>query len=136
MKENDFKDIGLAISQIGFYLTSIDETLFQDTEINRNLVSFMTNVSLYLNDVMKNKNNIHKQIKEEQKAIQYLSKKEVIKNYHPLITEYALNQAINKGQISYSKRGSKYYFENKDIEEWINNQKRDSYAQRNAIKYV
>ena len=136
MKENNFKDIGLAISQIGFYLTSIDETLFQDTEINRNLVSFMTNVSLYLNDVMKNKNNIHKQIKEEQKAIQYLSKKEVIKNYHPLITEYALNQAINKGQISYSKRGSKYYFENKDIEEWINNQKRDSYAQRNAIKYV
>ena len=136
MKENDFKDIGLAISQIGFYLTSIDETLFQDTEINRNLVSFMTNVSLYLNDVMKNKNNIHKQIKEEQKAIQYLSKKEVINNYHPLITEYALNQAINKGQISYSKRGSKYYFENKDIEEWINNQKRDSYAQRNAIKYV
>ncbi len=136
MKENRLKDIGITISQIGFYLSSMDETLFQDTELNRNLVSFMVNASLLLNDIMKNKNNICKQSIEEKKVIQYLSKKEVIKNYHPLITEYALSQAISKGQITYSKRGAKYYFEDKDIEEWINNQKSKNNLQRNAIKYV
>ena len=136
MKEKRFNDIGLMLSQIGFYIASIDETLFQDIELNRNIVSYMFQISLLLNDILKKKDIKQESIKEEQKIKQYLSKKEVIKNYHPLITDYALNQAISKGHITYSKRGSKYYFESKDIEEWINNQKKDSNAQRNAIKYV
>lgn len=136
MKENRFKELGQTVSQVGLYMMSIDETLFQNTEINRNIVSFMSQVSLLLNDVLENKTTKQEQSVEEKKVSQYLSKKEVVKNYHPLITEYALNQAINKKEISYSKRGSKYYFENKDIEEWINNQKNDKSTERKNIKYV
>lgn len=136
MRENRFKELGKTVSEVGFYMMSIDETLFQNTEFNRNIVNFMSQVSLLLNDVLENKTTKQEQSIEKEKIIQYLSKKEVVKNYHPLITEYALNQAINKGQITYSKRGSKYYFEVSDVEQWISDQKNNSNVQKRNIKYV
>ena len=50
IENNKFKEIGFNVAQIGFYLMSIDSTLFTDTELHRNIVSLLSQVSLYLND--------------------------------------------------------------------------------------
>jgi hypothetical protein len=136
MKENRFKELGRTVSQIGFYMMTIDESLFQKTELNLNIVSFMSQVSLLLNDILEKRIIKQESSIEEQKVIKYLSKKDVINKYHPLITKYSLTQAINRKEIPYSKRGSKYYFELKDIEKWINSQKNGAITCNNDIKYV
>ncbi len=136
MKENRFKELGRTVSQVGFYMMTIDESLFQKTELNLNIVSFMSQVSLLLNDILEKRIIKQESSIEEQKVIKYLSKKDVINKYHPLITKYSLTQAINRKEIPYSKRGSKYYFELKDIEKWINSQKNGAITCNNDIKYV
>ena len=107
MNEKSLKNIGYTTSQIGFYLMSMDSTLFQDTEINRNIVTFISQVALLLNDILENKTTSQVKQLQKEENIKFLSRKDVIQKYHPLITEYALNQAIQKKQISYTKRGTK-----------------------------
>ena len=136
MNEKSLKNIGYTTSQIGFYLMSMDSTLFQDTEINRNIVTFISQVALLLNDILENKTTSQVKQLQKEENIKFLSRKDVIQKYHPLITEYALNQAIQKKQISYTKRGTKYYFDNSDIENWINNQRNNSIEQIKSVNYV
>ena len=121
--ERQFKDLGYSTAQIGFYLMTIDQTIFNDTELHRNIVSLLSQMSLYLNDVMLGKET--KQIENTAvvptSSSEYISRKEVVKMYHPLITEYGLTQAINKNELKYIKRGSKYFFEPNEVKKWIEN---------------
>lgn len=133
--EEKFKNIGFNVAQIGFYLMSIDSSLFTNTELHRNVVSLLSQVSIYLSDVLNNKIDANSQ---KITTKQYLSKSELVKMYHPLVTEYGLRQAINKHSINFIKQGSKYFFERTDIEEWINKKKsgiKDNLNVKN-IKFV
>lgn len=132
INEKQFKNIGFNVAQIGFYLMSINGELFTDTELHRNIISLLSQVSIYLNDTVSNKLVITNQ-KENTK--QYLSKSELIKLYHPLITEYGLRQAINKNDINYIKQGTKYFFERQDVETWIKGKKSTS-KENNTIKSI
>lgn len=137
IENNKFKEIGFNVAQIGFYLMSIDSTLFTNTELHRNIVSLLSQVSLYLND------NLGKPLASTNQIItgnekQYVSKAEAIELYHPLITEYGLKQAINKNEIKYIKRGTKYFFESDDLKKWIDEKKSNNVATylNKSIKFV
>lgn len=137
IENKKFKEIGFNVAQIGFYLMSIDNTLFNDTELHRNIVSLLSQVSLYLND------NLEKPLASTNQIItgnekQYVSKAEAIELYHPLITEYGLKQAINKNEIKYIKRGTKYFFERDDLKKWIDEKKSNNVATylNKSIKFV
>ena len=71
--EKTFKNIGYNVAQIGFYLMSINSDLFTDTELHRNIVSLLSQVSVYLNDIVNNKLVI---MNQKDNAKQYLSKSE------------------------------------------------------------
>lgn len=137
IEKNKFKEIGFNVAQIGFYLMSIDSTLFANTELHRNIVSLLSQVSLYLND------NLDKPLASANAVIvnterQYVSKAEAVKLYHPLLTEYGLKQAINKNEIKYIKRGTKYFFESEDLKKWIDENRSNNVATRSnkSIKFV
>ena len=137
IENNKFKEIGFNVAQIGFYLMSIDSTLFTNTELHRNIVSLLSQVSLYLND------NLGKPLVSTNQIItgnekQYVSKAEAIELYYPLITEYGLKQAINKNEIKYIKRGTKYFFESDDLKKWIDEKKSNNVATylNKSIKFV
>lgn len=137
IENKKFKEIGFNVAQIGFYLMSIDSTLFNDTELHRNIVSLLSQVSLYLND------NLGKPLASTNQIItgnekQYISKAEAIELYHPLITEYGLKQAINKNEIKYIKRGTKYFFSSDDLKKWIDEKKSNNVSNylNKSIKFV
>lgn len=137
IENKKFKEIGFNVAQIGFYLMSIDGTLFNDTELHRNIVSLLSQVSLYLND------NLGKPLASTNQIItgnekQYISKAEAIELYHPLITEYGLKQAINKNEIKYIKRGTKYFFSSDDLKKWIDEKKSNNVSNylNKSIKFV
>ena len=135
IRENKFKEVGYNISQIGFYLMNMDSTLFCDNELNRNIVSLLAQMSLYLND------NLGKpliELTETAKEKKYLSKAEAIELYHPLITEYSLTQAIKKDEIKYLKRGAKYFFSRDELSHWVDEQKSGNNVtgKRTSVKFV
>lgn len=137
IENKKFKEIGFNVAQIGFYLMSIDSTLFNDTDLHRNIVSLLSQVSLYLND------NLGKPLTSTNQIItgnekQYVSKAEAIELYHPLITEYGLKQAINKNEIKYIKRGTKYFFSSDDLKKWIDEKKSNNVKTylNKSIKFV
>lgn len=137
IENKKFKEIGFNVAQIGFYLMSIDSTLFNDTDLHRNIVSLLSQVSLYLND------NLGKPLTSTNQIItgnekQYVSKAEAIELYHPLITEYGLKQAINKNEIKYIKRGTKYFFSSDDLKKWIDEKKSSNVKTylNKSIKFV
>lgn len=137
IENKKFKEIGFNVAQIGFYLMSIDSTLFNDTDLHRNIVSLLSQVSLYLND------NLGKPLASTNQIItgnekQYVSKAEAIELYHPLITEYGLKQAINKNEIKYIKRGTKYFFSSDDLKKWIDEKKSNNVKTylNKSIKFV
>lgn len=137
IENNKFKELGFNVAQIGFYLMSIDSTLFNDTDLHRNIVSLLSQVSLYLND------NLGKPLVPTNQTItgnekQYVSKAEAIELYHPLITEYGLKQAINKNEIKYIKRGTKYFFSSDDLKKWIDEKKSNNVKTylNKSIKFV
>lgn len=134
--EIKFKDMGNSLVQIGAYLMNIDPTLFADTELHRNIVSMLSQLSLYLNDNLGQsliKSNV--QVVDEKK---YLSKAEAIELYHPLITEYSLTQAIKKDEIKYLKRGAKYFFSRDELSHWVDEQKSGNNVtgKRTSVKFV
>lgn len=131
---NILNTLGLSVCQIGTYLMQIDEKHFIDSEVNKDIVKFMIILSIYLNGLLNSNDNSDNNYAIEENK--YLSRKEVIKKYHPLITSYSLSQAINKKEIPFSKIGNKYFFELKDIEAWINNQKNEINTFNSGIKYV
>ena len=124
MNNNIFNQCGSSIAQIGLYLSQIDETQFTNSEVHRNIVNFMSQLSLYLNNKIDNATiepALLQQASTENNN--YLSRKEVIDRYKPLITEYGLSQAIHKNELVFSKIGNKYFFKIEDIDKWIDNQK-------------
>lgn len=137
IENNKFKEIGFNVAQIGFYLMSIDSTLFNDTDLHRNIVSLLSQVSLYLNDNLGNPLASTNQIITGNEK-QYVSKAEAIELYHPLITEYGLKQAINKNEIKYIKRGTKYFFSSDDLKKWIDEKKSNNVSNylNKSIKFV
>lgn len=137
IENNKFKEIGFNVAQIGFYLMSIDSTLFTDTELHRNIVSLLSQVSLYLNDNLGKTLVSTTQVSTKNEK-QYVSKAEAIELYHPLITEYGLKQAINKNEIKYIKRGTKYFFSSDDLKKWIDEKKSNNVATylNKSIKFV
>lgn len=124
MNNNIFNQCGNSVAQIGLYLSQIDETQFTNSEVHRNIVNFMSQLSLYLNNKIDNTTiepAVLSQASTENNI--YLSRKEVIDRYKPLITEYGLSQAIHKNQLQFSKIGNKYFFKIEDVDKWIDNQK-------------
>ena len=124
--ERQFKDLGYSTAQIGFYLMTMKPELFVNNDLHRTMVSMLSQMSLYLNDLINNKTSKDKGESKKSSNIEYISRKEVVKMYHPLITEYGLTQAINKNELKYIKRGSKYFFEPNEVKKWIENKSSES----------
>ena len=122
---NMFNLCGSSIAQIGFYLMQIDETQFTNTETHKDIINFMSQMSLYLNDIVNKKHTITAEATVGATADDgtYLTRKEVIEKYHPVITAYGISQAINKHELVFTKIGNKYFFKTEDLDKWINNQK-------------
>ena len=125
MKNNMFNLCGNSVAQIGFYLMQIDETQFTNTETHRDIINFMSQMALYLNDIVNKKHTITAEATVGATADDgtYLTRKEVIEKYHPVITAYGISQAINKHELVFTKIGNKYFFKTEDLDKWINNQK-------------
>ena len=120
-----FDILGISVVEIGTYLMQIDESQFTNIEINKNIVKFMSILSIYLNGLINEKtpasgldNSVA--IAEENK---YLSKKEIIDRYHPLLTEYGISKAIKRNELNFSKVGNKTFFQVKDVEKWLETKK-------------
>ena len=138
MKNNMFNLCGNSVAQIGFYLMQIDETQFINTETHRDIINFMSQMALYLNDIVNKKNTSTAEAKTNATSDEsiYLSRKEVVERYHPLITEYGLSQAVNKHELVFTKIGNKYFFKIDELEKWINNQKVKNSNHYIATKFV
>lgn len=72
-------------------------------------------------------------IKEENKE-EYLSRKEVIELYHPVLTEYGLNQSIHMKGLPHIKRGNKYFFKKSEIDKWLEDNRENKGKTR--VRYV
>lgn len=66
----------------------------------------------------------------------FLTRKEVLEAYSPVITSYALSQAINMDGFPYIKRGKKYFFVKEDIDNWISQRNGMAQIKKNVNKYV
>ena len=93
-----------------------------ETEVNTDIISAVNSLMV---DRVDNIENIGKLA-------------EAIELYHPLITEYGLKQAINKNEIKYIKRGTKYFFSSDDLKKWIDEKKSNNVATylNKSIKFV
>ena len=65
----------------------------------------------------------------------YLTRKEVLEEYAPIITSYGLSQAIHMENFPYIKRGKKYFFVKEDIDTWLSKRTNVSAINR-TTKYV
>lgn len=135
--EIKFKDMGNSLVQIGAYLMNIDPTLFADTELHRNIVSMLSQFSLFLNDNL-GQSLIKSNVQVVDDGQKYLSKTEAIELYHPLLTEYSLTQSIKKNEIKYIKRGAKYFFLKEDLQSWVDDRKliNSNQSIRTTTKFV
>lgn len=140
MNEQQFKEISQTISQIGFYLMNLgDLSLFNDTPTHRNIVALLLQMSLKLNETIKGNQLMldsattvpTTKAKEEK----FITKQQVIEMCHPLITQYAINQAIKMNDIPFIKRGNKYFFLEVEVKAWIDKKRSDNYV-RNGNKFV
>lgn len=61
----------------------------------------------------------------EQKEIIY-TKKDVIKNYKPMFTEWSLSKLIREGKIKYIRVGRKIFLTKQAVDEYIKNQEENS----------
>ncbi len=140
MNEQQFKEISQTISQIGFYLMNLgDLSLFNDTPTHRNIVALLLQMSLKLNETIKGNRLLISDVTSAPttatKCEKYITKQQVIEMCHPLITQYAINEAIRTNDIPYIKRGNKYFFLEVEVKEWIEKKRSDSSVRSNH-KYV
>lgn len=61
----------------------------------------------------------------EQKEIIY-TKKDVIKNYNPMFTEWSLSKLIREGKIKYIRVGRRIFLTKQAVDEYIKNQEENS----------
>ena len=66
----------------------------------------------------------------------FLTRKEVLEVYAPVITAYGLSQAINMDGFPYIKRGKKYFFVKEDIDKWLSERNGTTPVKRIINKYV
>ena len=137
----EINEIGNKLLLIGFYLTNANTVMFTDTDLNKRIVNLLSYCALYLNEklgktpiIINEKNDI------EQVSItpKYLSKKQAVEEYHPLITAYSIDQAIHKKEIKYIKRGNKFFFDKDELNKWVENIQNNigNKSQKDTIKYV
>ena len=66
----------------------------------------------------------------------YLTRKEVLEMYSPVITDYGLRQAINMDDFPCVKRGKQYFFTQEAIDNWLTERTTRQVAPRTSVKYV
>lgn len=66
----------------------------------------------------------------------YLTRKEVLEMYSPVITDYGLRQAIAIDGFPCIKRGKQYFFTQEAIDNWLNERTTRHVATRSSVKYV
>lgn len=66
----------------------------------------------------------------------YLTRKEVLEMYSPVITDYGLRQAINIDGFPCIKRGKQYFFTQEAIDNWLSERTTRQAAPRASVKYV
>lgn len=120
--KNRFKEIGHYLIQSGIYLTTIHDGKFEeDNEIHANIVSFLMQSYLFLK-TYNDKLPVENVTKIETCKVNedpYLSRKDLLEMYHPVLTEYGLTQAIHINGLPFIKRGAKYFFKKSEIEVWL-----------------
>lgn len=76
------------------------------------------------------------EVEETKNSKTFLTRKEVLEVYAPVITAYGLSQAINMDGFPYIKRGKKYFFVKEDIDEWLSKRNCVTPVKRIVNKYV
>ena len=117
--------MGYYLTQIGLYFSTKENTNFEECLLHDNIKSYLLQAYLYLADYNKERNLVTQQViyQNNNDDEKYLTKKEVIKLYYPLFTEYGLSQALHTQNLPYHKRGNKYFFRKSEIDSWINDNK-------------
>lgn len=132
-----FKEMGHYLIQMGLYLCSKENGKFEeDNQIHTNIINFLMQSYLFLktyNDkpVLEISNEVEQ---PKEKDNQYLSRKELLKMYYPLFTDYALTQSIHTKGLPHIKRGSKYFFKKSEIDAWLSENNANCGNKR--IRYV
>lgn len=126
--DSNFKDMGSFLIQIGLYLTTKEGNIFEKSEMHQNILDFLLQSYLYLNsfNLVSLQSTKSKTKETDTKEDTYLSKKQVIELYYPMLTNYALTEAINKNEIPFYKRGSKYFFKENEIEIWLSERQKNN----------
>lgn len=122
MKEtNNFKEIGNYLINTGIYLTTKTEAEFDlNSQLHQNIVNMLMQSYVYLTEYSKLREVTNKiECKPEPETEKFLTRREVISIYHPLLTEYGLTQAINTKELQVIKRGKKFFFNKTEIDRWI-----------------
>lgn len=136
---NKFAEMGSYLIQIGLYFTTKENDNFEKNPIHNNIMGYLLQSYLYLLNYQKDFLLENNKISDDKKITEdvFLTKKEVIRNYYPLFTDYGLSQAIHTNSIPYHKRGSKYFFKKSEIDDWINNKDSNtSGISKNSHKFV
>lgn len=132
--KNEFDDIGNYLIQMGLYLCTVSPKEFEEREeVKDNIINYLMQSYLYLKTYNMNEIKSNSADEEEVKE-EYLSRKEVIELYHPLFTEYGLNQSIHTKGLPHLKRGSKYFFKKTEIDKWIEENAKN--RSNNLVRYV
>lgn len=89
--DSNFKDMGSFLIQIGLYLTTKEGNIFEKSEMHQNILDFLLQSYLYLNsfNLVSLQSTKSKTKETDTKEDAYLSKKQVIELYHPMLTNYA-----------------------------------------------
>lgn len=117
---NNLNEIGTSLINIGLYLSVHNENDYKNnTQIKENIINYLLQAYLYLREYDKSEivNNINTSIETQQ--VEYLSRKQVIEMYYPLITDYGLTQLIHTKGFPHIKRGNKYFFNKDEIDKWL-----------------
>lgn len=67
---------------------------------------------------------------------EYLTRKQVLEMYSPVITEYGLRQSINMDNFPYVRRGKQYFFVKDEIDKWLSERNVSLPIKTKTIKYV
>lgn len=66
----------------------------------------------------------------------YLTRKEVLEIYSPVITDYGLRQAMSMDNFPYIKRGKQFFFIKDEIDKWLLERNSANPVKTKTVKYV
>lgn len=67
---------------------------------------------------------------------EYLTRKQVLEMYSPVITDYGLRQSMNMDNFPYIRRGKQYFFVKDEIDKWLVERNVSLPIKTKTIKYV